>query len=296
MRIMRQRTTGAIVITGASSGIGEACALHLDKLGFQVFAGVRRERDGAALQNRASNRLIPVLLDVTNAASITSAVDTVTTTTGGDGLVGLINNAGLAVAGPLEFLPVNDIREQLEVNVIGQIAVTQAFLPLLRQGQGRIVNIGSLGGRIAVPFLGPYHASKFAMEALTDSLRCELRSWGIQVSIVEAGIIATPLWEKSITALEDTLKNLPPSADRLYSVAIRAGCEIASKVGKAGSPSNKVIKKITHALTAKRPRTRYLVGRGTKLGTAVFIHFPDRLRDFIIAQLLPKSSKTSEAD
>ncbi|MFL5592423.1 MAG: SDR family NAD(P)-dependent oxidoreductase, partial [Ktedonobacteraceae bacterium] len=137
-------STGAVVVTGASSGIGEACALRLDQLGFCVFAGVRRESDGTALQRRASGRLTPIFLDVTDAALIISARDTVAAAIGDSGLVGLVNNAGIAIGGPLEFLPVTEIRRQLEVNVIGQVAVTQAFLPFLRQRQGRIVNIGSL--------------------------------------------------------------------------------------------------------------------------------------------------------
>src|SRR5712691_5002789 len=190
MATNRQSNPGAVVITGAASGIGEACALHLDKLGFCVFAGVRREVDGAALQGKASERLTPLLLDVTDAASIRFAVEIVATGVVETGLAGLVNNAGITVAGPLEFLPVSELRRQLEVNVIGQVAVTQAFLPLLRRGQGRIVNMGSLAGRIATPFIGPYHASKFAMEALTDSLRMELRRWGMHVSLIEPGFIA----------------------------------------------------------------------------------------------------------
>ena len=186
----------SVVITGASTGIGEACALHLDQLGWRVFAGVRKDSDGEALQRKASPRLMPVRIDVTDAASIAGAREIVARELGDRGLDGLVNNAGVVVAGPLEFVPMDDLRRQLEINVIGQIAVTQAFLSFVRTARGRIVNIGSVSGKMATPFVGPYAASKFAMEALTDALRCELRPWGIQVSIVEPGSIATPIWEK----------------------------------------------------------------------------------------------------
>jgi NAD(P)-dependent dehydrogenase (short-subunit alcohol dehydrogenase family) len=274
--------TNTIVVTGASSGIGKACALRLAQLGFQVFAGIRQEADRATLQREASTRLTPIFLDVTDAASITSAADTVATAVGGTGLAGIVNNAGIAVAGPLEFLPVSEIRKQLEVSVIGQIAVTQAFLPLLRQGQGRIVNIGSLGGRIAMPFVGPYSAAKFAMEALTDSLRIELRPWHIPVSIVEPGFIATPIWEKSQEVADATFKNLPRQADELYGRVIPAVRETYSHLGKTGTPVEEVAKIIVQALTAARPKTRYMVGRGSTLGIPVLERLPDKLRDFLI--------------
>jgi NAD(P)-dependent dehydrogenase (short-subunit alcohol dehydrogenase family) len=154
--------------TGASSGIGAACALHLDRLGYLLFAGVRKKEDGDALKRQASERLRIVFIDVVDATSIAAAAETVEAAVAGAGLSGLVNNAGIAVAGPLEFLPVDDLRKQFEVNVIGPIAVTQAFLPLLRRGHGRIVNMGSIGGRWATPFAGPYSASKFALEAFND--------------------------------------------------------------------------------------------------------------------------------
>ena len=158
----------SIVITGASSGIGEACALYLDELGYRVFAGVRKPAAGEALKAKASKRLAPVILDVTDVASIDRAVETVKAAVGAAGLAGLVNNAGIGVGGPLEVVPLADLRKQFEVNVIGQVAVTQALLPLLRQGRGRIVNMGSIAGRATMPFMGPYSASKFALEALTD--------------------------------------------------------------------------------------------------------------------------------
>lgn len=278
--------TRAVLVTGASTGIGEACALRLDKLGLRVFAGVRKEADGERLQQKASDRLSPVLVDVTDEASIASAAETVGAAVGDAGLAGLVNNAGISVSGPLEFLPLDDLRRQLEVNVIGQIAVTQAFLPLLRRGHGRIVNIGSSSGRMAVPFMGPYCASKFAMEALTDSLRMELRPWGIPVSIVEPGSIATPIWEKALAEADEMEKKLPQRARDLYGPAVAAMREAAVKFAQAGSPADEVAKRVAHALTAKRPKTRYLVGRNALVEATLAKLLPDRVRDGIIARQL----------
>ncbi len=277
------RTSGGVVITGTSTGIGAACALHLDRLGFRVFAGVRKEADGERLKDRASERLTPIPLDVTNSATIASAAGTVAKALDDRGLAGLVNNAGIAIAGPLEFLPVDELRKQLEVNVLGQIAVTQAFLELLRQGGGRVINIGSISGRSALPFLGPYAASKFAMEALTDSLRLELRPWNIWVAIVEPGTIATPIWQKSIAAADQATRNLPERARQLYGPAIAAMRRITA--ARTGVPAQLVADAVAHALTARRPRTRYVVGRDARLRRIVEL-LPDRMRDSLIARRL----------
>ena len=169
---------GAVVITGASTGIGRACALDLDGRGFRVFAGVRKDEDGERLRSERPS-IEPLRIDVTDAGEIAAARDRVSEEVGTAGLAGLVNNAGIAVPGPLEHLPIDEFRRQMEVNLVGQVAVTQAFLPLLRTARGRVVNIGSIGGRVALPMLGPYAASKHAMEGISDSLRRELRPWGI---------------------------------------------------------------------------------------------------------------------
>ena len=161
----------AVVITGASTGIGKACALELDRRGFRVFAGVRSESAAQELQAQASARLTPVRIDVTDAASIAAAAETIARSVGDAGLAGLVNNAGIAVSGPLEIVPIDALRRQLEVNVIGPVAVTRSLLPLLRKARGRVVNMSSISGGVAAPYLGPYSASKFAMEAITDTLR-----------------------------------------------------------------------------------------------------------------------------
>ena len=276
----------AVVITGASTGIGAACAWHLDRLGFTVLAGVRRIADGDALKAGASARLQPILLDVTDAASIEQARQTVAGLAGPRGLAGLVNNAGIAVAGPLETVPIADLRRQFEVNVIGQVAVTQAFLPLLRQGRGRIVNMGSIAGRAAMPVMGPYSASKFALEALTDALRLEVQQWGIQVSIVEPGAIATPIWTKSGAKAEELETVTSEELKSLYAGVI-AG--VRSRVAEAAAraiPPDAVAQAVEHALTAVRPRTRYLVGRDAKIRALMIKLLPDRLSDRLMTWIL----------
>jgi NAD(P)-dependent dehydrogenase (short-subunit alcohol dehydrogenase family) len=275
---------GAVVVTGTSSGIGQACALHLDELGFHVYAGVRKAADGAALKKQASDRLVPISMDITDTAAIDAAVETVAAAAGETGLVGLVNNAGIAVVGPLEYLPLAELRRQLEVNVIGQIAVTQAFLPLLRTSTGRIVNMGSMAGKIAIPFEGAYCAAKFAMEGLTDALRMELRPWGISVSLVEPGFVVTPIFETSMTAMKAVTEKFPKQAHDLYGAALEAVREAADKQGSSGIPASEVAKAVAHALTAKRPKTRYAVGRGVKLGAILAKFLSDRTRDRLITR------------
>ena len=175
---MNQVNQMAVVVTGASTGIGAACALDCAGRGMTVFAGVRDPRAGEALAAKGGPSLIPITLDVTDEPSIARSVEVVQRVVGEAGLRGLVNNAGIAIGSPLEVIALSQLRKQLEVNVIGQIAVTQAFLPLLRRGRGRIVNMGSIAGRGTIPLLGPYSASKFALEALTDALRMELQPWG----------------------------------------------------------------------------------------------------------------------
>jgi NAD(P)-dependent dehydrogenase (short-subunit alcohol dehydrogenase family) len=277
---------GVVVITGASTGIGEACALHLDGLGFRVFAGVRKPADGEALKARSSDRLTPVQLDVTDEQMRAAALQTVAEATGSAGLAGLVNNAGLAVAGMLEFLPVAELRNQLEVNVIGAVAVTQTFLPLLRRARGRVVNIGSDSGLLSTPFLGAYCASKFALEAITDALRLEVRPWGIKVSIIEPGSIQTPIWEKSRAAANLLLESMPRQAHELYGAAMEAVRKVSLKIAASGIPPTVVARTVAHALTANRPKTRYRVGKDATFQALLARYVPDRLRDALIARFM----------
>lgn len=275
---------GAVVVTGASTGIGRACALRLDRLGFQVFAGVRKDADGKALKKKAKGNLTPLRLDVTDDAAITAAAETVEKAVGAEGLLGLVNNAGIAVPGPIEFLPLKDLRTQLDVNVIGQVAVTQAFLPLIRKGSGRIVNIGSIGGRMATPFQGAYNASKFAMEAVTDSLRMELKPWGIHVSIVEPGNIDTPIWQKGLGQADVLLEKMPAYGRELYDPAVDAARQAAEKSAQAGIPPSAVAKAVVHALTAEKPKTRYVVGTDARIQAVVARLVPDGVKDWLVAR------------
>ena len=275
---------GAVVVTGASTGIGRACALRLDRLGFQVFAGVRKDADGKTLKKKARGNLTPVRMDVTDDAAITAAAETVGSAVGAEGLLGLVNNAGIAMPGPIEFLPLDDLRSQLEVNVIGQVAVTQAFLPQLRKGTGRIVNIGSIGGRMATPFQGAYNASKFAMEALTDSLRMELKPWGIHVSIVEPGNIDTPIWQKGLGKADILLEKMPAHGRELYDPAVDAARQAAEKSAQAGIPPSAVAKAVVHALTAEKPKTRYVVGTDARIQAVVARLVPDGMKDWLVAR------------
>lgn len=271
----------SVLITGASTGIGKAAALHLDGMGFRVFAGMRRDRDAEALRNESRGRITPLTIDVTKPDTLAAAAMVVEAVSSG-GLWGLVNNAGIAVGGPLEFLPLDEIRNQIEVNVIGQAAATQAFLPLLRKARGRIVNIGSVSGRVVTPFVGPYAMSKYALEAFSDSLRGELRSWGIGVTIIEPGSAATPIWEKSLAAGEALSGRLPAEARELYGQAVEALTNGIRKEARNAFSPMLVAKAVARALTAKRPPVRVLVGRGARVFVLLKKVLPARVLDRII--------------
>ncbi len=215
-------STGAVLVTGASSGMGKACALCLDQAGYTVFAGVRKERDACMLKQTASSRLIPVTLDVTDERTIAEAFHLIRETVGSAGLVGLVNNAGVGVTAPIELVPLEELRRQFDINVIGQVAVIQAFLPLIRAARGRIINVSSVGGKITTPFGGPLCASKYALESINDALRIELRPWGIHVVIVAPGSIRTPAVDKLVQDSEAMLKTFPPVGAKRYAAAYRA--------------------------------------------------------------------------
>jgi NAD(P)-dependent dehydrogenase (short-subunit alcohol dehydrogenase family) len=290
MSTRETNAVGAVVITGTSTGIGRATAERLAGLGFTVFAGVRKAPDAPE-----GSGITPLTIDVTDAASITAAAETVATQVGEAGIRGLVNNAGITVPGPLEFLPLDDLRRQLEVNVIGPIAVTQAFLPLLRKGRGRIVNIGSIGGKMSMPFLGAYHVSKFGMEALSDSLRQELRPWGIRVSLVEPGGVNTPLWERGRTAADEMLARVPQETHDYYGEAMESVRGASAKFEKRGSTPDVVAKAIQHALTAKHPKTRYLVGMDARAQAFLCRVLPDQAMDRVLAWQMGLPKKAPKA-
>lgn len=275
----------AVLITGASSGIGKASALHLDKLGYRVFAGVRKTGDGEALQKIAST-ITPVYIDVTDEGSITAAKDMVERDLGANGrLFGLINNAGLGLAGPIEFQSLPDLRQQLEVNLIGVVAVTKAFMGLLRQSRGRIINIGSVSGVSSMPFQGAYCATKFALEAISDALRLELRPWGVSVSIVEPGDIQTPAWQKGLDSANKMLESWPAQAFALYGPVVEMMRKMAQE--PRGLPAEDVAKVVARLLRATTPEARVLVGTDAKI-LALIEHLPTSIRDWIISRQLPR--------
>jgi NAD(P)-dependent dehydrogenase (short-subunit alcohol dehydrogenase family) len=272
--------SGTVLVTGASSGIGEAAALHLRELGFDAVAAVRKDEDAERLAGRGLRTL---KIDVTDVDSIAAARHEL-----GDGpLAGLVNNAGIAVAAPLEFLPLDQLRHQLEVNLIGQLAVTQRFLPALRAARGRIVNVSSIGGRVALPLVGAYHASKFALEAISDTLRRELLSQGVDVIVIEPGGVKTPIWRKGDELAAELTADMSPEGRRLYGNLIAAIRKQTTKIAtETGIEPRVVAEAIGHALTAKRPRARYLVGRDAKVRAPAAAVLPDRLMDRIVARTL----------
>jgi len=273
----------SVVVTGASTGIGRATALRLDAGGWRVFAGVRREEDAAALREAGSERLVPLLIDVTDAAQIAAAAERIDQVVGETGLDGLVNNAGVSLPSPLETMPIDDFRRQVEVNLTGQVAMTQALLPQIRTARGRIVFISSIGGRIAFPFTGAYGATKFGIEAVGDVFRRELRGWGISVSIVEPGSIATEIWDRGEQAA-DQIGERSPVREELYGRAIAKYTKVVKGVAKRGIPPEKVARVIEHALVARRPRTRYLVGLDAKAQARLKYFIPTRVFDRIVAR------------
>jgi len=262
--------------------------LHFDKKGYRVFAGVRKEADAETLKSKASDRLTTVLMDVTDQESIRRAASSL----GRNEISGLVNNAGIVVGGPIELLPLEQFRRQFDVNVLGQVAVTQAFLPFIRQGRGRIVNIGSIAGRSALPLAGAYSASKCALEAITDALRMELLQWGIHVAIVEPGAVQTPIWGKGQTAAEELMKDAPEHLLDLYRPLIENMRKAAARAAQGASPVSEVVKAVDHAMTSAKPRTRYVVGFEAKVRLAMN-GLPDRTRDRIILNRINAIAKES---
>ena len=278
-------TRGAVLITGASTGIGRACAERLDGLGFVVLAGVRKQSDGDLLRETGSGRMQPLMLDVTDTASIAAAVQAIDAAAPA-GLAGLVNNAGIAVGGPVEFVALDDWRQVLEVNLIGQIAVTQAALPALRRARGRIVNMTSIGGRLATPLFGPYNASKYALEAVTDVLRVELRGFGVQVVAVEPGAVKTPIWGKGRATGERAIAAMPVEAQQLYGSGFDALRKGIAQSERSGVAPLEVARAVAHALTASRPKTRYVVGRDAKVRLALSRLLPTRAMDRLIVRAM----------
>jgi NAD(P)-dependent dehydrogenase (short-subunit alcohol dehydrogenase family) len=269
------------LVTGASTGIGQATALRLARSGWTVLAGVRSDADGERLAAAATGgSLLPIALDVTDFEQIRLAAARVAELAGGAApgrLDALVNNAGIGVGGPLELIPPDDLRRQLDVNVLGQVYVMQALLPALRAARGRIVFVSSVGGRVAMAFTAPYAASKHAIEALGDALRVELRTSHVQVALVEPGSVATPIWDKARGDAERV--TIPEQLHAEYGHVPAAIDKTLRATAERGVPPEKVAETIERALTARRMRARYVVGTDARVMIALRRLLPDHLFD-----------------
>ena len=272
------------LVTGTSTGIGEACAALLASQGWTVYAGVRREPDGERLAATHTGDIRPVILDVTNRDHITRVVDDLTAALGDAGLQGLVNNAGVGVGGPVALLPEDAWRFVFEANFFGIVALTRAALPLLRAGRGRVVHLGSIGGRIASPGVAPYSASKHALEALAEASRIEFALGGspVRVAIVEPGAVVTPIWDKADDSV-DALDRIFDDGDRAeYGWMVDQARGFVDEGRRTGVAPSRVAEAVAHALTAPRPKARYLVGPDAKLAGHVIARLPDRAREALV--------------
>jgi NAD(P)-dependent dehydrogenase (short-subunit alcohol dehydrogenase family) len=276
-----------VLITGAARGIGRATALHLAAHGWSVYAGVRSQADGEALRAQArSGELVPVLLDITDPAQL-AALDGALP----ERLDAVVNNAGIVVDGPVEAVAPEDLRRQLEVNVVGQAAVTQAVLPRIRASRGRIVFVSSLSGRVSTPFMGVYSASKFALEGLADALRIEMRPWGIKVILVEPSSTDTDLWRKALDTLDGTEARLRPEHRELYSEQFAGLRKSTKAIQKQAVPVQDVVTVIERALSTERPRARYPVGTASKLQLVASAVLPTAILDAALARIAGPSRR-----
>ena len=273
----------SVLISGASTGIGRACALELDRKGWRVFAGYRKDADAESLKQDASEHLVPVRLDVTDSESIAESVSLVKGAIGEYGLDALMNNAGVAVGGPVEFITRDQWRQQFEINVFGAVELTQLCLPMLRITKGRIVNISSIAGRSSMPFTAPYCSSKYALEALSDSLRLELRPWGIQTILIEPGAIETPIWGKATEQTQKMEVEVDSPAMSLYGNALKQFNQVLVIASKRAAPVDLVVQAVKKALEDDPPRDRYVVGNDAKLRLFLKL-FPTRFQDWVLAK------------
>jgi NAD(P)-dependent dehydrogenase (short-subunit alcohol dehydrogenase family) len=271
----------SILISGASSGIGKTLSLELDKQGYQVFAGVRTEQDAGALSSLASPKLMPLMLDLTMPDTISAACSQVQEKTHGE-LFCLVNNAGVSISGALEFIPIPDFRQQMEVNLIGQLALTQQSLPMIRKSRGRIIFISSVAGRLITPFNGPYATSKAALVAMADGLRLELMPWDIFVSVLFVGSVQTPIWEKSAHIAGDILRRAPSEALNLYGAMQKRAGAFYRQAGKSGMRTESVARIIRRQVEANRPKEYVLVGWSAWMIELMAKVLPIRLRDWLL--------------
>jgi NAD(P)-dependent dehydrogenase (short-subunit alcohol dehydrogenase family) len=284
-----------VVITGASSGIGRASVARMIESGWRVLATVRKAKDGDALRSDFGANVVPIIMDVTDRASVSEASEQISLQLGGGGLDGLVNVAGVGRVRPIEYMTESGLQEIFEINVFGQIAVTEAFLPLLRKAKGRIVNISSIGAHIAIPFASLINASKAAFGIFSDTLRMELHPFGLHVSVVEPGAIKTPAVNKTLGDMEAVIGSLPPKGVAQYGEMLRTVGRRAYEHEMEGSSPDVVAESVHHALTSMRPRTRYRVGRHTRLLGALAWLMPDRILDSIRFRITGMPTKFGSA-
>ena len=269
----------SVLVTGAGRGIGYAVAKRLAATGWHVYAGVREIASGDKLVHELGPNVTPLILDVTDAAQIESAVEQLP-----GQLEALVNNAGIAINAPVESVPIDELRRQFEVNVFGTIAVTQAVLPKIRAAKGRVVFISSISGRIATPWSGPYCGSKFALEALVDALRMEVNPWGIEVSLVEPSATDTDMWGEILVDFDATVGGLAPEQRNLYATHTKGMRRTLKTMQKTTVSPEHVVKCVERALTAKRPRARYPVGVPSRVQLAASAVTPTRVNDFVLSR------------
>jgi NAD(P)-dependent dehydrogenase (short-subunit alcohol dehydrogenase family) len=270
----------SVLVTGAGRGIGKSIVEHLANRGWDVIAGVRNERDAAAIIALNPQRISSVILDVTDAGDIAALNQSLP-----ERLDAIVNNAGIVVSGPMETVTSDDWRRQLEVNVIGQLAVTRAVLPRLRKSRGRVVFISSVNGQLSMPLIGAYCASKFALEAAADALRMELRPWHIGVAIVEPAQTDTDIWRTADDMVEQTEAALTAEQRDLYAGHIAGFKKVIPVSQKLAVAAEKVSAVVEEALTARRPRSRYVVGIGPKLQVALMTNLPAPVRDRVLRRV-----------
>lgn len=277
-----EQVKGSIFVTGASTGIGRATALELCKLGYPVFASVRQKKDADDLQKTASGKLTPVLMDVMDEDSIARARNQITTALEGRGLWGLVNNAGISFRAPLEYTPLADFRRLYDANVFGLLAVTQAFLPLLRQARGRIVNVSSLTSLWVTPFHGIYSSAKMAVNGISEGLRMELLPHGVKVILMIYGGVQTALWDRVEKATADLACQYPPDFQQLYAARQRRAFEYFASAGRSGIMPAEAAQPIIHALTSPAPKRMYLAGPGAKPARILSRILPGPLKERFI--------------
>lgn len=282
------------LISGTSTGIGRAATLRLVQAGWRVLTGVRRDEDGAALRRAAGNdaeRIEAIALDVTRESDIAQAAARVRELAEGAGLAALVNNAGVIVAGPVESLPMEKWRRQFEINFFGTVALTRAVMPDLLRARGRVVNISSIGGLQPQPLIPAYTASKFAIEAMSDSLRMEMKPHGVQVTLVEPGAIRTAIWGKGLGQFADVERDMTPEQRRRHATLLRGLIVASARMEQMATPAERVAEVIYGALTARRAPARRLVGLDARVIATLRRWLPERLMDSLMLSLYAREAR-----